>query len=285
MRVHFDWQAPAAAGCSSQDDLERGVEALLGRAVFVARAHADAEVQGSLQERDARWVAELALSTPDGAALGHREIFGTGACSGLERALVVVLATLVDAPASARPPPKAAETRRGFAVGLGADVDYGTLPDVALGATVLGEWQPDGGWPAFVLDFSSWLPQDVRSGRGYGGNFWGFRAGLAVCPTLFEGDGARFGVCGGAALGGVRGRGLGLAPDRASYRLTAHVPVQAVLTLHLAAHLSLRLSAGLSLALLRPAFYFVAADATRPVVHRIDPVGADVQLGFIVDRL
>lgn len=285
MRVHFDWQAPAAAGCSSQDDLERGVEALLGRAVFVARAHADAEVAGSLQERDARWVAELALSTPDGAALGHREIFGTGACAGLERALVVVLATLVDAPASAPPPPKAADPGRGFAVGLGADIGYGTLPDVALGATLLGEWQPDRGWPAFLLGVSSWLPQDVRSGRGYGGNFWAFRAGLQVCPTLVEGDGVRLGVCGGAALGGIRGRGLGLAPDRASYRLSAQVPLGVVLTLHVAAHLGLRLSGGLSLALLRPAFYFVAADDTRPVVHRIDAVGGDVQLGFIVDRL
>ena len=198
---------------------------------------------------------------------------------------MVVLATLVDAPARARLPPTAAESGRGFAVGLGADVGNGTLPDVALGARVFGEWQPNHAWPAFLLGFSSWLPQDIRSGSGYGGTFWAFRAGLSLCPTLFESDGLRFGLCGGAALGGIRGRGLGLAPDRGSYRLMAQVPVEAALTLQIAAHLGLRLSGGLALALLRPAFYFTAADGTRPVLHRIDAVGGDVQLGFIVDRL
>jgi hypothetical protein len=198
---------------------------------------------------------------------------------------VVVLATLVDAPAAqASPPPMAAEPASAFAVGAAADVGYGTLPHVALGATLSGEWRKERAWPALALAASSWLPQDIRSARGFGGRFWGFRAGLSVCPSLYETDDVRVAACAGAAFGGVRGRGLGLESERAPYRLSANVPVEASLTIRILDGLALRVSAGLSLALLRPTFYFMAADGSRQAVHRPDLLGADVRLGFIVDR-
>jgi hypothetical protein len=284
-RVHLTWRAPAAYGCSTQSALERGVEALLERSVFTgALDQADAEVVGDLQSHDGRWVAQFELSRA-GTALGRREIVGDGECAALERALIVVLATLVDGPVSPpKPQPLAADESR-LTLGAAADLAYGTLPGTAFGAAVQAAWQPARAWPALALGLSRWWPREVVNARGLGGRFWAARAQVSLCPTLWETDSVRLGACAGAAFGVMQGRGLGLRPAGTPSRLLAQLPIDAVLTIHVFGRWALRASLGLSIALQRPAFYLTGEDGFRDLVHRVDLLSAQAEIGFILDVL
>jgi hypothetical protein len=261
------------------------VEALLERSVFAGASNqADAEVVGVLQSQGGRWVAQFALSRA-GSALGQREIVGDGECAALERALIVVLATLVDEPVSTPGPPPVEADESQLTLGAAADFSYGTLPGTALGAALLGAWQPSRAWPALALGLSSWWPREVVNARGLGGRFWAARAQVSLCPTLWETDSVRLGACAGAAFGVMQGRGLGLRPGGTPSRLLAQLPIDAVATIHVFGRWGLRASLGLSLALQQPAFYLTDADGVRDLVHRVDLLSAQAQIGFILDLL
>jgi hypothetical protein len=278
--AYLKWQAPAASGCIDRRELEGRVEALLARDVFEPRASADNVVDGTVAYRDRRWVANLRLVARDGQALGARELSTEEAdCAALNGALVVVLATLIDSPAVVQP-----GAWQGFGVGMAVGVDTAVLPAAAAGASVLSVFAPARPWPAFWLELLGWLPQSRRDSSARGGRFQAVAASLSVCPTLFERRAVHVAACGGARMGLLQARGLGLDLAHTPGRLLAAAFLEPSVSWRLFEHLSLRLSVGVSLALERPEFYLFAADGARHPIYRPELFGMFARVGFIVER-
>lgn len=284
--AHLEWQTPVGRHCILQRDLERGVEALLAREVFVPSDRADERVDGSIAHTEDGWRVTLTLETHTGHALGVRELSSPDEdCSQLNRALIVVLATLIDAPPEPeRPPAQSPVPADAFGFGLAAAVSRSLQPTAAVGVSALGKFAPSRAWPAFWLEAQGFLPQTLRNNAGLGGRFQAFQTTLSACPQMFHLESVDLAACAGAQLGWLRATGLGLAPNREQSRFTAGFLLEPAVSLRLLSHLSARVTAGLSIAFERPDFYFRAADGTRHTIFRPELFGAMVRLGFIVDR-
>lgn len=281
--AHLVWQTPAGQHCIVQRELERGVEALLARDVFVQQDRADELVVGSIVRRDGSWLASVTLRSAAGQALGVRELSNADAdCAALNRPLIIVLATLLDTPVDLKADLGAGT--RGFGVGLALGLNRGVLPRSALTAGALGMYAPGGLWPTFWLEAQGLMSQTLRDNAGHGGRFQAFQGTLSACPSVLHSTSFELAACVGAQLGWLRGWGLGLVRNRAQSRFTGGVLFEPALSLRLLPHMSARLSAALSVALDRPTFYFDAMDGSRHSIHRPQLFGAMVRLGFIVDR-
>jgi hypothetical protein len=285
-KAHLTWQTPSGRHCIDQRALERGVEGLLARDVFVVSGRLDAQVDGSIVRRDDGWLARVTLRTHAGQPLGARELFSPADdCAALNRVLIVVLATLLDHAVERQPAVSGSGALpRGIGVGLGASMGRTLLPTSALAAGALGMFAPGSPWPVFWLEAQGFLPQRLRDDTGHGGRFQAFQALVSICSTLLHASSADFAACAGAQFGWLRGDGLGLALNRTQSRFTAEMLLEPAVLLRLLPHLSARLSAGVSIALDRPSFYFHAADGSRHTIYRPELFGATLRLGFIVDR-
>ncbi len=107
----LSWVRLAGAdACVSTQDLARGVETRLGRAVFVSAAQADLSVEGRIEPAHGKpgWRALLVLRDAKGAQLGTRELArDEGSCDSMREPLVLVVALMID-PDAAMDPPKPA---------------------------------------------------------------------------------------------------------------------------------------------------------------------------------
>ncbi|HET9954787.1 MAG TPA: hypothetical protein VFQ61_09795 [Polyangiaceae bacterium] len=97
-RVHLQLEdASDSTGCISAPDLEKQVEARLGRRVFTDRP-GELRLALKLARIGGTWSAKLTLSDPMGI-LGQRELRSRGKhCSSLDDSLALVVALLVDTP-------------------------------------------------------------------------------------------------------------------------------------------------------------------------------------------
>jgi len=104
----------------STQELARGVEARLGRAVFVSAAEGDLSVEGRIEPAHGKpgWRALLVLRDSKGAQLGTRELTRDEAsCEAMREPLVLVIALMIDPDAatssskrSPPPPPSPPQT-------------------------------------------------------------------------------------------------------------------------------------------------------------------------------
>jgi hypothetical protein len=287
-RAHLAWQTPVGRHCIVQRELERAVEELLARDVFALSDRVDAQVDGSIVRRNDGWLARLTLRTHAGQPLGARELYSPEEdCAALNRALIIVLATLLDTETEVERQPGASDSGalpRGFGVGVAAGVSRSLLPASAIAAGALGVFAPGTPWPAFWLEAQGFLPKWQRDNGGRGGRFQAFQAIVSACPALLHSTSLDLAACAGAQLGWLRGAGLGLARSRTETRFTVGMLLEPAVSLRLLPHMSARVSAGLSIALNRPSFYFHAADGARHTIYRPELFGAVLRLGFIVDR-
>jgi len=101
-RVWLDWSPGAGTEtCLAPDAIEREVEALLGRSVFVSRGEADRtlHVDVTHEREPSRYGAHMVLRAKTGRSLGTREfVIETSACRDASEALVLAVSLLAELP-------------------------------------------------------------------------------------------------------------------------------------------------------------------------------------------
>lgn len=108
--VHLTVEASATDGCASVGELESAVERLLGREAIASQG-ADLDVDVHIQRAESgEWIATVVGSAVEGAS-GERILRAPGGdCRGLDEALALVVALMVDPDAvAAAEPPRPAE--------------------------------------------------------------------------------------------------------------------------------------------------------------------------------
>jgi hypothetical protein len=284
LHAYLVWQRPAAGGCITAAELEASVEELLERDALVPRERADSEVRGSIALVDGRWLARLSLVQLPDAVLGTRELEGGGDCAELNRALTVVVATLLDDSLPTPPATSPAREQSAFGLGLFAGGFSGMLPQLGFDAGLLASLIPPA-WPELVLRLSAALPVHTTDGTQHGADFQLFAGSLAACPRFEPGGPVSFALCGGAQLSVVRAQGRGLDSSLTPSRLLVSALLETAVSFRLFAHFSLRLSAALTATLNRPTFYFEGGDGTEHVLFQPALFGAALRLAFIADAL
>jgi hypothetical protein len=284
-KVFLGWHVPPAAGCIPAQALEREVEDLLGRSVFVERIRADVTLVGTIQQGSdrAEWLAVLRLEKAKAADQPGpvRELSAAGECSQLNRSLAIIIATLVDT-LDSRPGWDERPQRTTFAMGLTLDAALGVLPHAALGGSMIAWLTPASARVALRVRLGGLPPQRLTSANVVT-HFEAFAAELTVCPKLFANRALHLAACGGVELAALRGWSGGLTNAQAPLRLLASVPLLLSLSLRLLPGAALQLELGPTLAALRPAFYYEDGDNQRHVIHRVAHWGAGARLGFIAD--
>jgi hypothetical protein len=272
--THLSWTAPAASGCIPARELERSVEALLGRKVFAGRSAASHELVGVVERHPGDWTVVLQLV---GAKDNLRRLSAED-CPSLTRPLAIVIATLLDAW-----PDLEAPTRQGptLALGLALDARSGVLPQLALGARVVGLVNALG-WPVLRIQVGAWLPEREAQ-SGLGARFVAFQAGVALCPQLLSDGPLQLALCAGIDAGALQARAFGLASPRTPTRLLLSVPLEAALAMRVFKGASARIELGPAMGILRPSFYFDDAGKRPQVVHRVTAWGASARINLIVE--
>ncbi|HSQ64678.1 MAG TPA: hypothetical protein VLM85_15750 [Polyangiaceae bacterium] len=224
----------SAQGCLPVERLVEAVNRTLRREGLVAATSTSSPLDGTLSlrftraEQGNRWTATLSVETARGEPAGVREISRvTESCNGLDSAVVLVAALLVDSqrPIEPRPIPVDAEPaaalarpaqRRGptFETGLGGTVTAGPLPALTGALTGWGRIAA-GRWLAGEIG-ATWFARAGVAGSP-GGIFGGGWFSAGWCPTLVaSGRGALVG-CARGGLGVAEGVGTGVdVPLRAT---------------------------------------------------------------------
>jgi hypothetical protein len=284
LHAYLVWQRPAADGCITAAELEASVEELLDRDALVPRERADSEVRGSIAQVDGHWLARLSLVQLPDLVLGTRELEGGSDCAELNRALSVVVATLLDDSLASPAASSSAPERSTFGVGLFAGGFSGLLPQVGFDAGLLASLAAPA-WPEFVLRLSAALPVHTSDATAHGADFQLFAGSLAVCPHFEPGGPVSLALCAGAQLSVVRAAGSGLDSSLSPSRLLVSALLETAVSFRLLRHFSLRLSAALIATFDRPTFYFEGADGTQHVLFEPALFGAALRLAFIADAL
>lgn len=149
--------------------------------------------------------------------------------------------------------------------------EWGMLPAPSLGAVVAVH----AAWSTHLVELSALglLPRDAAvEGGTQGGEFSWFGFQLMGCQLLAR---PAF-VCGGFEGGRLSGDGFGAREERTGHAFWAAPGVEALFAPALSSTLSLEISAGIFIALLKPAF---AIDGVG-VVHQPGPVSARMELGI-----
>jgi hypothetical protein len=294
VRAHFAWVAPP--GCVKEPTLEKSVEELLKRPVFVAEADADVTIEGRAEPRDAGgWTGTLTMRARDGRALGTRSLVSESAdCRALEGPLAVVLALLVDlerrevvlelpvpespppAPAPAAAPPAPAPLPptepRGpsGAIALGARAAWGFLPAVDEALVLRGEVDLDADYGG-AFDLGLWRPERADD-SGPSGEFSAWLFGLALCRALARSEAVHAGLCLGVSAGSITGYGIALSEAATERRNYLEATTRAEGALRVAGPLEIGAELGLGVPFTRPRFYYALADGTPVTVHRVAAV-------------
>lgn len=149
--------------------------------------------------------------------------------------------------------------------------EWGMLPSPSVGGVVAGH----AAWSSHRIELSALglLPRDAEvEGGSQGGEFSWFGFQLMGCQLLAR---PAF-VCGGVEGGRLSGAGFGSREERTGHALWVAPGVEALFAPALGSALSLEISAGIFIALLKPEF---AIDGVG-VVHQPSPVSARVELGI-----
>lgn len=219
---------PGAEHCIDAPGLARAVEARIGE-VLVTPAHADRSVEGRIGPRPGGgWRAVIAIGRANRPLTNTRTIETVEAdCRGLDDALTLVVALLVDPSGTPPPPPLPPPVREvrvavhepwHLALASRAEVEAGVLEGAAWAGTL-----------ALVVDAPR-LPQIELAGtyapaRAIATDLPGrevretFASGaISVCPAIPLGE-VRIAACGGVRLGRLAWRGRGFEEDLAGSTL------------------------------------------------------------------
>lgn len=254
-QVTLGWARFAGAeACVDSQKVQMAVERRLGRPAFAAHGEHLAHIEVRLRRLPAadRWHATIVVARL-GKVLGRREVEQAGTdCGELEEALHLVLALVIDAipdwetrlttpgaieheslasPATVDAKP----TRRvRLSLGVGAQLVWGLVPGVAVGANARATLRTPWLWPV-DLSFTAWNQTETRVPDG-GSAFVLRSVALSLCPDLPL---PQLSACVGALGGWVRARGFGFAQSRTQTETVLafggngrwHVPLGRVLSL------------------------------------------------------
>ena len=250
-------RGPGAEACATDVQLKRSVERRLKHRVFVAAADASLRVRISFVARGGETEARIELSSVDGTPRGTRSLVTSGHCSALDDSLALSVALLVDeppdpipqktvataqdaaapdatsstGPTAAKParqspqsvitiPPEVAAPREPWHLRLGAAAKgaWGPLPGLRPAGSVSLGIIPRGFVPILLQGDAFWSASSARD-AGSGARFHLLRAGLSLCPTLWQRSAAGLGLCAGQQLGWLRVEGYGFNHDQTEQRL------------------------------------------------------------------
>lgn len=307
-------KGPGAERCVEAPELERAVEARLGRRVFGVRTPADLDVRLALERpRAGEWRGELRLLDDAGNELGQREIVTKAKdCSALDASLALVVALLVDAPpnlppertnapvpsapsAEPAPPPPPPPPRKNTAIQLPRDTyaprepwrfnaaiaasgAAGIAPRPLLGVAAAFGFRPPRG-PEFRLagEFFPAVSLEFQPERG--AELTLLRVGLDVCPLEHEAGGVRLSGCAGQKVGWAHVSGFGFDRNVESDELYYAIDAAGSAWWFLTSALALELSVTLEVPLVRNA-YVTGTDSTgREELYRASPVAGSAQIG------
>jgi hypothetical protein len=259
--------------------LEAAVEALIERDAIVSRAHADLQIQGELRRVAGRWHARVMPVELGGSPSQARELIGDARCNSLDRALVIVVATLLDR----REPARERPSRFPLSMGVSGGALIKTLSAPLFRAALSVSLELADGVEAALDVGGSLLVRTAAAEAGRSATFQVFDADLSLCPRLLAV--ARFELfgCGGASLGLIYARGLGFDASASEARLSTTAFVTVALQLQLFGQMAVRLAAGPVLALARPRFYYEDRAGQARQLEQPQLFGAQLRLGFIVN--
>jgi hypothetical protein len=216
-------------GCPSAEAVQRAVERLLARPVFVTDGgRGDVEVDARLERDGGELVLLLALRDATGE-IGTRAVRGTGSCAQITEAAPLVLALLVDLrrsevvlhvepepappeviPTPAAPPPEPPVARVatwGVELAVGVSGELALLPTPTVSARARATLRPPG-WPALALRGAVVFPSTTEGERR--ARFAAALIGLTACPDLVGDATVRLAACGGVELGALEATGVDL---------------------------------------------------------------------------
>ena len=280
--------------CMSAAQLQRGVEKRLKRRVFVAAADASLRLNVIFTKTVAETEARIELASIDGTPRGTRSLVTSSHCSALDDSLALSVALLVDQPPdpepevpppAAAPPPEqkapappatsaspqpvrprksptpitipddVAAPREPWHVGLGAAAvaAWGVLPAIKPALAPYLKLVPPHFLPILLQGEGFW-PATAARDSSSGARFRLFRAGLALCPALYENPVLSSSLCFGQKVGWLTVEGYGFDHVRQERRLSYALSAGGEGKLRLFALVSLRGYLGAEVPLTRDRF-------------------------------
>ncbi|HMA92559.1 MAG TPA: hypothetical protein VKP30_07725 [Polyangiaceae bacterium] len=295
-RVCFVWNVVGPdPECPTAAELETSAERILGRSEFATK-DCNVYVTGTMQRSsEGRWIAELSFETKGGETLGTRRLENPSVvCSAMRGPLSFVLALMIESTRTPNPTivtqpnreprPKRADTLRpkitrrsvGFVDARGS---FDLLPGITPGAS-LGVALPLFRTLPSRIEGTIWVPKSTDH-VGPGGNFWGWHAGFALCPTLSTSDTLSMMFCGGAQLGLLHGRGFGLDYTQSSRRAYGHTEARLTVEIPMQSSIAFSAQLGLAVPFVRPPFGYLDQANSELVLYRPNAIVPIAGVGLV----
>jgi hypothetical protein len=294
-------QGAETESCMSAAQLQQGVEKRLKRQVFVDAAHASLRLAVIFSKTDAGTEARIELASIDGTPRGTRSLVTSGHCSALDDSLALSVALLVDQPpdpepdavppaapvAAGEPPPVAPApapapphtVRPPTPITIPADVAaarepwharfgavaaaaFGVLPGIKPAVALYLKLVPPHFLPVLLQGEGFW-PATAERDESSGARFHLFRAGLSLCPALYENPVLSTSLCFGQKVGWLTVEGYGFDHDREERRLSFALSAGGEGRLRLFAPVSVRGYLGAEVPLARDRFTSGGRDAVK----------------------
>jgi hypothetical protein len=293
-----------AESCVATQKLAQGVEARLGRRVFVAAPRADISVEGYVERTKQGYEATFSVRDSEGSLLGTRKLIEPGpSCDALTDALVLALAVMIDPettdtttanepareppsapspqPPEAAPPPPAREIAPApepapkpirlppwdFEMDASAALGVGILPGAALGMSVTAILQPPRFW-ALRIGGSFFPGSSIDLGNGARASISLVYGEAALCPLGRTIGRLRMMACAGAQVGALRGNGTGLVHDATDESVEVNVAATGQATLSLIKPLVAFASVTVLVPTMRRGITYVRADGSSEELFR-----------------
>ena len=285
-------QGEGTEACMSAAQLQRGVEKRLKRQVFVDAARASLRLAVIFSKTGADTEARIELASIDGTPRGTRSLVTPSHCSALDDSLALSVALLVDQPPDPEPeaappiataptgeppaatpatpiaPPRAARPPTPITIpadvvaarepwharfGAVAAAAFGVLPGIRPALALYLKLVPPHLLPILLQGESFW-PAKAQRDESSGARFHLFRAGLALCPALYDSPAFSSSLCFGQKVGWLTVEGYGFDHDRQERRLSFALSAGGEGRLRLFAPVSLRGYVGAEVPLARDRF-------------------------------
>src|SRR5258706_8650781 len=310
----LEWtRAKDSETCIDAAALERSVEELLERRVFVSKDQSDLVFEGSIGRNSASngFTAKLTIKTPDGQPIGVRELRTTASnCAALDGPLPLVLAMMVEErknvtlrlpnlpvalvppppppplapapPAPSQPAPPLAPKPWGFVSTTAVVFAFGLLPDFDVGSRTSVLAEPPH-FPPIGIGVSFW-PTVKYETASPGGLFSAWQVGISICPPISANRALRAAASVGLDGGAITGVGLGLPVTHQQVRPYFDAELLGVLTIRLVGPLGLDLAAGGAVPFTRTNFSYTTRDGIERTIFQVGPVipicGIGLRLGL-----